>query len=85
MRYILYTFLAFTLIFSTVADTKDKNVKNSIGKKRAAHLVKKQYPGNVLKVKDANKHYKVRVLQPKGRVLDVTVNKKNGLVKKGNN
>jgi uncharacterized membrane protein YkoI len=85
MRHIIYTFLAFTLIFSTVADAKDRSVKKSIGKNRAAHLVKKQYPGKVLKVKDANKHYKVRVLQPKGRVLDVTVNKKSGLVKKGKN
>ena len=43
MRYILYSLLAFTLIFSTLADAKDKGVKNSMGKKRAAHLVKKQF------------------------------------------
>jgi len=85
MRYIIYSLLAFTLIFSSLADAKERNNKNSIGKKQAAHLVKKQYPGKVLKIKDSNKHYKVRVLQPKGRVLDVMVNKKSGLVKKGKN
>lgn len=85
MRYIIYTFLIFTLVFSTLVDAKNKQVKNSIGKKQAAHLVKKQYPGKLLKIQDSKKHYKIRVLQPKGRVLDVMVNKKSGLVKKGKN
>ncbi|MBE0362323.1 hypothetical protein PULV_a2930 [Pseudoalteromonas ulvae UL12] len=56
-----------------------------MGKRQAVQIVKKEYPGKVLKVKDQDKHYKVRVLQTQGRVIDVKVNKADGKVKKDKN
>lgn len=47
----------------------------SIGKRQAVQIVKKEYPGQVLKVKEKDSHFKVRVLQSQGHVIDLNVNK----------
>ncbi|SFD26023.1 PepSY domain-containing protein [Pseudoalteromonas denitrificans] len=85
MHYFNIIFLVLILSFPSFTDANNRAKQKAIGKKQAASLVQQKYPGKVLKIKDFKKHYKVRVLQPKGRVLDVTVNKKSGLVKKGKN
>ncbi|ATC98431.1 MULTISPECIES: PepSY domain-containing protein [Pseudoalteromonas] len=61
-----------------------KNV-NTLGltKRRAAKKVSQSYPGKILSVKENTHYYKVRMLQPKGKVVDFKVNKSNGQVKKG--
>lgn len=57
----------------------------TVGKRQAMQIVKNEYPGQVLKVKEKESHFKVRVLQPKGHVVDLKVNKADGKVKKDNN
>jgi uncharacterized membrane protein YkoI len=70
-------------MFSGVTEANKRQAKHVVNKKQAASLVNKKYPGKVLKIKDLKQHYKVRVLQPKGRVVDFTINKKNGKIKRG--
>lgn len=61
-----------------------KNV-NTLGltKRSAAKKVSQTYPGKILSVKENTHYYKVRMLQPKGKVVDFKVNKSSGQVKKG--
>lgn len=60
-----------------------KNV-NTLGlnKRSAARKVSQEYPGKVLNVKESSQFYKVRMLQPQGKVVDFKVLKSNGAIKK---
>ncbi len=81
MRAFAIILVILTLCFSMSVNAK-KHKDKTLGKKQAVKLVTNKYPGKVLKIKSLQHNYKVRVLQKKGRVLDVTVNKKNGTIKK---
>ena len=94
MKYLLTVILAI-LLNSQVAIASERVDKQkrahskvvthkSINKRTAANKVKKQYPGKVLKVNEHDGFYRVRMLRPKGKVVDFKVNKKNGSVKKDN-
>lgn len=82
---ICFVILLSLLPFQATAAPEPPAKVDKMGKRQAVQIVKKEYPGKVLKVKDQDKHYKVRVLQTQGRVIDVKVNKADGKVKKDKN
>ena len=82
---ICFVILLSLLPFHSTAAPEPQTKVDKMGKRQAVQIVKKEYPGKVLKVKDQDKHFRVRVLQTQGRVIDVKVNKADGKVKKDKN
>ncbi|MFN3709325.1 MAG: PepSY domain-containing protein [Alishewanella aestuarii] len=53
-----------------------------VSKEQATRLAQQRYPGRVLKVQADNRHYRVRVMQADGRVVNVLVDGQNGRVQR---
>ena len=56
-----------------------------IDKKQAVAIAKEAENGKVLKISEQREKFIVRILKPKGRVVDVSVSKRTGQVEKENN
>ncbi len=83
--FVLVLFLG-CLVFAQPTNAKQKSASQTqVNKKQAAMAVQKKYRGRIMSVKEHAKVYKVRVMQAKGKVVDVEVNKRSGKIKKGKN
>ncbi|MBS3796471.1 MULTISPECIES: PepSY domain-containing protein [unclassified Pseudoalteromonas] len=56
-----------------------------IDKKQAVTIAKEAENGKVLKISEQKDKFVVRILKPKGRVIDIIVSKRTGQVEKENN
>lgn len=79
MQHLKYLFFALAVVASSNVLAKDKQ---TINKKQAAAIVTKEVPGKIIHVQETKQFYKVRVLRPKGKLVDVNVDKKQGKIKK---
>ncbi|WP_105189914.1 PepSY domain-containing protein [Pseudoalteromonas sp. T1lg48] len=77
---ILITFtLSISAAYAAPAPTK------VIDKKQAVTIAKEAENGKVLKITEQKDKFVVRILKPKGRVIDIIVSKRTGQVEKENN
>ncbi|MCG7542823.1 PepSY domain-containing protein [Pseudoalteromonas sp. MM17-2] len=83
LKYIAAIFTAFVLATS-VAQAGSTPPKD-IDKKQAVAIAKEAENGKVLKISEQREKFVVRILKPKGRVVDVSVSKRTGQVEKENN
>lgn len=80
MHRLIKTFIALVVfcllqsVGTTVAYAK------AVDKNQAVKAVKRQYSGKIIKVSNSSDHYKVRLLQKDGRVVNVKVDKASGKV-----
>ncbi len=83
LRLIAAISFTFALCLSTAiaAPSADKN----IDKREAVAIAKKAENGKVLKISEQKDRFVVRILKPKGRVVDIIVSKRTGQVEKENN
>lgn len=79
MQQFKYLFFIVVILACSTAMAKDKQ---TISKKQAAAIVTKEVPGKIIHVQETKQFYKVRVLRPKGKLVDVNVDKKQGKIKK---
>jgi uncharacterized membrane protein YkoI len=79
MQQFKYLFFLVVILACSAAMAKDKQ---TISKKQAAAIVTKEVPGKIIHVQETKQFYKVRVLRPKGKLVDVNVDKKQGKIKK---
>ena len=74
------------IIFVSISSLTIHASENPISKKEAITKVSNAYPGKVLKTTSVKRqgttHYRVRMLLPNGRVINVLVNANNGRMKK---
>ncbi len=70
------------LALSSPLFAADKAQPAVTSKKQAIEIAQKQESGKVLKITEQNNTFTVRILKPKGRVIDVIINKKDGQIKK---
>lgn len=59
-----------------------QSTSREVSKEQATRLAQQRYPGRVLKVQADNRHYRVRVMQSDGRVVNVVVDGQNGRVQR---
>lgn len=82
----LKSLTALSIVFvllAPVSHAADK--QDCVDKKQAVIIAKESEKGKVLKITEKKEEYVVRILKPKGRVVDVLVAKSTGKVKKENN
>lgn len=64
---------------NTLQDSKQ------LSREQAAALAQQQYPGRIVKIKAEREFYRIRLVQPDGRVITVLVDGKTGRIKKDGN
>ncbi|MEM0514368.1 PepSY domain-containing protein [Pseudoalteromonas sp. YIC-827] len=82
LRLIAAIFITFTLSLSAAHAGSPAKV---IDKKQAVTIAKEAENGKVLKISEQKDKFVVRILNPKGRVIDIIVSKRTGQVEKENN
>lgn len=59
--------------------------EKQITKEKATQLAQQRFPGKIVRVQAEKRHYKVRLLQPDGRVVTVLVDSRTGQVHRDDN
>ncbi len=59
--------------------------EKQITKEQATQLAQQRFPGKIVRVQAEKRHYKVRLLQPDGRVVTVLVDSRTGQVHRDDN
>ena len=77
--------LTTALLFSVLSDAKVISDKPQISREQAAALAQQRYPGKIVKVQSDRHNYRIRVVQPDGRVITVLVDGQSGRVKRDGN
>lgn len=82
MRSTRIILLIMGLLASVSLQAKNTSDTVQISRERAAALAQERYPGKIVRVQTEKQRYRIRVLQPDGRVITVLVDGQTGLVKK---
>ena len=83
LRLIAAILVTGALCLSTVY--AEPSVGKNVDKKEAVAIAKEAENGKVLKISEQKDKFIVRILKPKGRVIDIIVSKRTGQVEKENN
>lgn len=68
------------MMISTNSLAQTSNTNNKVDQQKAIATAKKTVKGKVLKVDRQQQHYRVKMLNPQGRVVSVNVDRQSGQV-----
>ncbi len=68
------------MMISTNSQAQTSNTNNNVDQQKAIATAKKSVKGKVLKVDRQQQHYRVKMLNPQGRVVSVKVDRQSGQV-----
>jgi hypothetical protein len=77
--------LTAVLILAGPCSANSMQDTRQVSREQAAALAQQQYPGRIVKVQTVREFYRIRLVQPDGRVITVLVDGKTGRVKKDGN
>lgn len=77
--------LTAALLFSALSHAITTPDKKQFNREQAVALAQQRYPGKIIKVQTEKQHYRIRVVQPDGRVVTVLVDGQSGRVKRDEN
>lgn len=77
--------LTAALLFAALSQASTQPEKKPLSREQAAALAQQYYPGKIVKVQSDIHNYRIRVVQPDGRVITVLVDGQSGRVKRDGN
>ncbi|WP_166840586.1 PepSY domain-containing protein [Rheinheimera pleomorphica] len=77
--------LTAALLFGALSQASTQPEKKPLSREQAAALAQQYYPGKIVKVQSDRHNYRIRVVQPDGRVITVLVDGQSGRVKRDGN
>lgn len=77
--------LTAALLFAALSQASTQPEKKPLSREQAAALAQQYYPGKIVKVQSDRHNYRIRVVQPDGRVITVLVDGQSGRVKRDGN
>ena len=77
--------LTAALLFGALSHASTQPEKKPLSREQAAALAQQYYPGKIVKVQSDRHNYRIRVVQPDGRVITVLVDGQSGRVRRDGN